>query len=95
VFKSLGFDNGSEFLNFEAIMRAANCPEVYYAHPYSNWERGTNENANGIIRRFFPKGTDFAKVSQRRLTAVQNRMNNYPRKALSGRSPRAFATLFA
>jgi IS30 family transposase len=45
--------------------------------------------------RPFPKGTDFAKVSQRRLTAVQNRMNNYPRKALSGRSPRAFATLLA
>lgn len=94
-FKSIAFDNGSEFLDFEAIMKAANCPEVYYAHPYSSWERGTNENHNGIIRRFFPKGTDFAKVSQRRLTAVQDWMNNYPRKALSGHSPRSFAALFA
>ncbi|MDR0916495.1 MAG: IS30 family transposase [Oscillospiraceae bacterium] len=87
-FKSVTFDNGSEFLNFEELEKAFGC-NVFYAHPYSSWERGTNENSNGIIRRFFPKGTDFSKVSTRRIAAVQNWMNNYPRKILGGKTPLA------
>jgi len=57
---------------------------MYYAHPYSCWQRGSNENANGIIRRFFPKGTDFGKISRNKIKTVQDWMNNYPRKILGG-----------
>jgi len=60
---------------------------VYFAHPYSSWERGTNENTNGLIRRFFPKGTDFNKVSERELKIVQEKLNNRPRKVLGYRTP--------
>lgn len=94
VFKSVTFDNGGEFLNFKALEKSiygGKRFDVYYAHPYSSWERGTNENHNGIIRRFYPKGTDFSKVSKRKLLAVQNWMNNYPRRSLGGLSPNHFA----
>jgi IS30 family transposase len=57
---------------------------MYFAHTYSSWERGGNENANGIIRRFFPKGTDFSKISLARIQAVEDWMNNYPRRILGG-----------
>jgi len=60
---------------------------VYFAHPYSSWERGTNENTNGLIRRFFPKGTDFSKVSEQELKTVQEKLNNRPRKVLGYRTP--------
>ncbi|MDR2042853.1 MAG: IS30 family transposase [Clostridium sp.] len=62
---------------------------MYYAHPYSSWERGSNENANGIIRRFFPKGTDFGKVSIAKIQAVEDWMNDYPRRILDGISANA------
>jgi hypothetical protein len=60
---------------------------LFLAHPYSSRERGTNENSNGMIRRFFPKGTDFSKISKRKIQAVQAWMNNYPRKILCGNTP--------
>ena len=53
---------------------------MYYAHPYSSFERGTNENANGIIRRFLPKGTDIAKLSHKAIAHIQHWINNYPRR---------------
>jgi IS30 family transposase len=87
-FKSVTFDNGSEFLNSENLEKAFGC-DVFYAHPFSSWERGTNENHNGIIRRFFPKGTDFSKISTRKIKAVQDWMNYYPRKILAGKAPNA------
>lgn len=80
VFKSITADNGSEFLNSEAIKKAAKCGEVYYAHPYSSWERGSNENGNRILRRFIPKGTDISSVSKEQLMQYENWVNNYPRK---------------
>ena len=87
-FKTITTDNGSEFLDFENLEQSCKRNEkrfkMYFAHPYSSWERGTNENANGIIRRFFPKGTDFSKVSLKRIQAVEDWMNNYPRKILGG-----------
>jgi IS30 family transposase len=95
---SITFDNGSEFLDFNALQTSISGEkryEIYYAHPYSSWERGTNENHNGIVRRFFPKGTDFSKISQRRLTKVQNWMNNYPRRILGGLAPTYYAKLVA
>lgn len=60
---------------------------VYFAHPYSSWERGTNENTNGLIRRFFPKGTDFNKVSEQKLRIVQEKLNNRPWKILGFKTP--------
>jgi IS30 family transposase len=82
VFKSITADNGSEFLDSEAIKRAAKCGEVYYAHPYSSWERGSNENGNRILRRFVPKGTDIGKMTVGQLQRIEDWVNNYPRKIL-------------
>lgn len=80
VFKTITADNGSEFLDSEAIKKAAGCKEVYYAHPYSSWERGSNENANRILRRFVPKGTDIGKLTAKELQRIEDWVNNYPRK---------------
>ncbi len=80
VFKSITADNGSEFLDAEAIKTAANCDEVYYAHPYSSWERGSNENGNRILRRFVPKGTDIGKLTEKELQRIEDWVNNYPRR---------------
>ncbi len=80
VFKSITADNGSEFLDSEAIKDAAKCDEVYYAHPYSSWERGSNENGNRILRRFIPKGTDIGKLTVMELQRIEDWVNNYPRK---------------
>ena len=80
VFKTITADNGSEFLDSEAIKKAVKCDEVYYAHPYSSWERGSNENGNRILRRFLPKGTDFGKLTKENLQRIENWVNNYPRR---------------
>jgi len=87
-FKTITTDNGSEFLDFESLEMSCKRDEkrfkMYFAHPYSSWERGSNENANGIIRRFFPKGTDFSKVGLAKIQAVEDWMNDYPRRILGG-----------
>lgn len=80
VFKTITADNGSEFLNSEAIKKATKCSEVYYAHPYSSWERGSNENGNRILRRFVPKGTDISKLTAKQLQRIEDWVNNYPRR---------------
>ncbi len=92
TFKTITFDNGMEFLDSEALELSCVDAEkkrtqVYYAHPYSSWERGTNENHNGMLRRFFPKGTIWSKVAKRELNAAVDWMNNYPRKILGYRTP--------
>ena len=61
--------------------------KIYFAHSYSSWGRGTNENTNGLIRRFFPKGTDFNKVPAKKLKFVENKLNNRPRKILDYKTP--------
>jgi IS30 family transposase len=61
--------------------------EVYFAHPASPWERGTNENTNGLIRQYFPKGTDFTNISVRRIKQVQRRLNDRPRAVLEFLKP--------
>jgi IS30 family transposase len=86
VFQSITADNGSEFLDSEAIKKAAKCGEVYYAHPYSSWERGSNENGNKILRRFVPKGTDIGKLTVEDLQRIEDWVNNYPRKILGYKS---------
>jgi len=85
VFKSITADNGSEFLDHEALERSVSSgsrTHIYYAHPYSSWERGSNENANRIIRRFIPKGCDISKFTRKQIQAVEDWINNYPRKIL-------------
>ena len=61
--------------------------KVYFAKPYCAWQRGTNENTNGLIRQFFPKGTDLAHIPEQRFTKVQQLLNDRPRKRLGYRSP--------
>ncbi|MCL1819314.1 MAG: IS30 family transposase [Oscillospiraceae bacterium] len=86
VFKTITADNGSEFLDSDAIKEAAKCDEVYYAHPYSSWERGSNENGNRILRRFVPKGTDIGKLTSIELQRIEDWVNNYPRRILGYKS---------
>ncbi len=91
-FKSITYDNGVEFLDGEAIERStlnvsAKRTKLYYAHAYSSWERGTNENHNRMIRRFIPKGTDISKVSEAKIKWIEDWMNNYPRKILGYKTP--------
>jgi len=85
-FKSITADNGSEFLDYEALEASVLCrsprTRVYYAHPYSSWERGSNENANRIIRRFIPKGCDISKFTCKQIRRIEEWINNYPRKIL-------------
>lgn len=86
VFKSITADNGTEFLDVEAMERSAfSCKkrtQMYYAHPYASWERGSNENGNRIIRRFIPKGADIGDYSREEINKIENWMNTYPRKIL-------------
>ena len=80
VFKTITADNGSEFLDSEGLKKASGCEEVYYAHPYSSWERGSNENGNRMLRRFVPKGTNIGKLTDEELQRIEDWINNYPRK---------------
>lgn len=89
-FKSITTDNGSEFLEYDQLVKSIHGGkrfEVYYCHSYAAWEKGTNENHNRMIRRWFPKGTDFVKVTKRELQELQEWMNHYPRKILGWKSP--------
>lgn len=80
------FDNGKEFADFKTIERELGLT-VYFANPHSPWERGTNENTNGLLRDWLPKGSDFSKVTARRLAQIQKMLNNRPRKCLNYRTP--------
>ena len=85
IFKSITSDNGSEFATLtEAVSTIA---EVYFTHPYSSWERGTNENHNGMIRRFIPKGTRISSVRSKQIRDINIWMNKYPRKILGYYTP--------
>jgi len=86
---SLSLDRGSEFAGFRDIEKELNTT-VYFADPHSPWQRPSNENINGLIRFFFPKGTNFNKVSQKELDRVISLLNNRPRKCLGWLSPIEF-----
>ena len=93
-FRSITTDNGSEFLQYEQLIRSIRGGtrfQVYYCHSYAAWEKGSNENHNRMIRRFFPKGTNFDKVKHSEVKAVQDWMNNYPRKILGWKRPSEIA----
>jgi len=79
-------DNGKEFAYHEEISKSLNTG-VYFAHPYSSWERGLNENTNGLLRQYFPKNTNFKNVVQKEVRHAVNRLNNRPRKTLNFKTP--------
>lgn len=79
-------DNGKEFAGHELISQKLGS-DFYFAHPYSSWERGTNENTNGLIRQYFPKQSSFEQITGKDLAFVMNRLNNRPRKCLGYRTP--------
>jgi IS30 family transposase len=89
---SITLDNGSEFAKFAEI-EAQHNTTVYFADPHSPWQRGSNENVNGLIRFFFPKGTDFQAVSDDAVRDVVDLINNRPRKCLHWLSPVEFLML--
>lgn len=79
-------DNGKEFARHEAIAKALSA-DFYFAHPYASWERGLNENTNGLIRQYFPKGCDFTTITDEDIQYVMNRLNDRPRKCLGMKTP--------
>ena len=91
VFKSITTDNGIEFLNQEGIENSCVVKDekrtvCYYAHPYSSWERGSNENANKLIRRFIAKGKNIDKYNDMEIKKIEDWINNYPRKIFGYRT---------
>ena len=90
VFRTITVDNGSEFMDCAGLQRSYRLKgprtKIYYCHPYSPQERGSNENMNRILRRWFPKGTNFDQVTEAEVAQAAEWMNNYPRRILGWRS---------
>ena len=84
--KTLTLDNGKEFALFSTIERATGLA-IYFADPYAAWQRGCNENTNGLLRRYFPKGTDFRTVTAENLASPVKKLNHRPRKCLGYQTP--------
>jgi IS30 family transposase len=84
--KTLTLDNGTENFGYEKIQQELQI-SCYFAHPYCSGERGTNENTNGLIRYYFPKGTDFATIEEEAIQDVERALNNRPRKRLGWKTP--------
>ena len=83
---TLTSDNGKEFSEHEQIAKDLDA-DFYFAHPYASWERGTNENTNGLIRQYFPKNRDFTTITQQEINHAMKRLNNRPRKRLGYQTP--------
>jgi IS30 family transposase len=84
--KTITFDNGSEFCDHQAIAKALNV-DVYFADPYSAYQRGSNEQVNGLVRRYLPKGTGFATLTSQQLETIEREINDRPRKCLGYQNP--------
>jgi len=84
--RTITSDNGREFAGHEDIAKELKA-DFYFAHPYASWERGTNENTNGLIRQYFPKNRDFTTITQKEINFAMERLNNRPRKRLGYRTP--------
>jgi IS30 family transposase len=85
-FKTITADNGTEFHSYMLVEQATGVP-FYFATPHHSWERGTNENTNGLIRQYLPKRTSMAKTTQADLDAIATKLNSRPRKRLGYRTP--------
>lgn len=83
---TITFDNGTEFANHSDMTEQLNM-DIYFATPYSSYQRGTNENTNGLIRRYLPKARSFRQLTQHQLDAIVSQINNRPRKCLGYRTP--------
>jgi transposase, IS30 family len=84
--ETMTFDNGKEFAMHEHLAEILDA-KTYFAHPYHSWERGLNENTNGLIRQYFPKGTSFDKLTNEAVKRVETLLNNRPRKCLDYQTP--------
>jgi IS30 family transposase len=84
--KTITTDNGSEFIEHKELGSRLGF-KTFFANPYSSWERGTNENTNGLIRQYLPKNTDLSQVSYQRVARIAKKLNNRPRKCLAYRTP--------
>jgi IS30 family transposase len=80
------YDRGGEMAQHKRLTKETKM-KVYFADPYSPWQRGTNENTNGLIRQYFPKGTDFNTITPYQIRKAQDRLNGRPRKVLGWKSP--------
>lgn len=89
----LTLDNGKEFARHEQIADTTGM-DVFFAHPYHSWERGTNENTNGLIRRLYPKRSSFARIGTRELRRIDRYLNDRPRKCLGWKTPREAMNAF-
>lgn len=83
--RSMTFDNGKEFAEHARLAQLG--LDVYFADPYASWQRGTNENTNGLLRQYFPKRTDFTQISHHKVACVQDKLNDRPRRRLGYRTP--------
>lgn len=90
--KSMTYDNGIEMAKHQKITEKTGM-KIYFAHPYSSWERGTNENTNGLIRRYLPKGTNFNEIDIKQLMNIQEKLNNRPRKIIGYKTPKEMMDL--
>ena len=86
---SLTSDNGTEFADYTGVKSLLNC-DFFFAHPYSSWERGLNENTNGLIRQYIPKKTDFDLYDEKYIKDIEIKLNNRPRKTLGFYSPNQY-----
>lgn len=93
VRRTLTLDNGTENAQHEAITEAIGI-QCYFARPYASWQRGTNESVNGLVRRYFPKGTNFSKITDEQVAKVESLINNRPRKCLAYKTPIEVASAF-
>jgi IS30 family transposase len=85
--RTITFDNGIEFSDWEQLEKKSGMT-IYFAYPYHSWERGTNENTNGLLRQYFPKSYDFNLITPEELAKVVRKLNNRERKRLRFSSPR-------
>ena len=84
--RTMTLDNGKEFAQHQILTDRLGLG-VYFAKPYASWQRGLNENTNGLLRQFFPKGTDFARISRRQAARAERLLNERPRKSRGYQTP--------
>ncbi len=84
--KTITYDNGKEFVHHQEIDKALDC-DAYFAKPYHSWERGQNENANGLLRQYFPKAMSLLEITKQQVFDAVDKLNNRPRKCLEYKTP--------